>query len=386
MKMNTATTYAAATLVALSSAFVDGAALRNLGDVGDYPSGASDHIVDTTGWFAKCPNEGIVVEACGADPNNSDNWCRRPEPCERWCELYSTAGCSDSYAARQTGDWTCGASGENIECPAGQALTGSCGWTCNDDTKCNSDAAILCGVMDDLYEAVDTNHWLDPSGPGEYQACPDDEVACGRCVSSDENEMCDGTKESGTSRLKCCPVRQCKASSVTGRWVPIKTSNAREQTVKFHSGTSRDYVQGSSEEWGTSVKATVSQSFGFEAVGVSSETSLSVTTGASHTMAESYGASFRSDSWTENSDTFGPGTVWQWQFSARDPCGDSTTAKSDLRLTPAAAYPPCCLPGFEKNLTNPHESCCHPDTDGVVYDMCTHSNAVRAPCNVVGHP
>ena len=50
----------------------------------------------------------------------------------------------------------------------------------------------------------------------------------------------------------------------------------------------------------------------------------------------------------------------------------------DLRLTPSADEQPCCLPGMEKDIRNPHGDCL-PSADGVIYSMCNSTKA--APSN-----
>jgi hypothetical protein len=86
-------------------------------------------------------------------------------------------------------------------------------------------------------------------------------------------------------------------------------------------------------------------------------------------VAKGYSQTFSETSTTTHTYQFGPGMVWQWQFTITDPCGSSIIMGKDLRLTAAMPFPPCCIPGWEKNITDPHGDC-YPDSSGKLVNLC----------------
>jgi hypothetical protein len=61
--------------------------------------------------------------------------------------------------------------------------------------------------------------------------------------------------------------------------------------------------------------------------------------------------------------------VWQWQFTVADSCGTSHAMQQDLRLTDGILFPPCCIPGYAKDITKPHGEC-YAFRDGSTVDLC----------------
>ena len=146
---------------------------------------------------------------------------------------------------------------------------------------------------------------------------------------------------------KCdVPLRQ------EANWVPISSAST-QQTVSYGTGrvaigeTTHD--SGSSSNIGFSIG--VGMSFGPVHVGVSLAFGVNEAFQAttSHAFEESTGQTFTT--------AYGPGVVWQWQWFIETACANHTASAQDMRVTPSLDEPPCCLPGYERELGRPHGWC-----------------------------
>ena len=95
---------------------------------------------------------------------------------------------------------------------------------------------------------------------------------------------------------------------------------------------------------------------------------VTVPQAAEHSVSIHRDAFYKTSS-TTYTDTFGAGTVWQFQFRAATPCGNATIRGNHFLVTPSSSQPPCCLPGMALNLSQPHGPC-RPSADGTVVDLC----------------
>merc|ERR1712014_547489 len=77
----------------------------------------------------------------------------------------------------------------------------------------------------------------------------------------------------------------------------------------------------------------------------------------SRSIAKEYSSEFSMSKTETHTFNYGAGVVWQWQFTITDQCGSSTVSGNDMALTPGAFEPPCCLPGYAKNVSVPHGAC-----------------------------
>jgi hypothetical protein len=59
--------------------------------------------------------------------------------------------------------------------------------------------------------------------------------------------------------------------------------------------------------------------------------------------------------------------------------------REDLALTQAIPFPPCCLPGWFKNITEPNGEC-YPFPDGTVLNLCATSPPTPAPTPTPARP
>jgi hypothetical protein len=164
------------------------------------------------------------------------------------------------------------------------------------------------------------------------------------------------------------PVSDCsKIEKVTGAWVIVGSSNGSGQTYTYKQGTTRSYTNKDTQTWGS--KVTTKVSAGFEAAGA--KASVEVDVEMSTTLAHEYSSTFTSTAESDFTYSFDKaGVVWQWRFTVADPCGTSQAQRTDMRLTPAAVFPPCCLPGYERNLADPHGGGCYPDNHGKTVNLC----------------
>ena len=163
------------------------------------------------------------------------------------------------------------------------------------------------------------------------------------------------------------PQPSCDAvHSVNGHWVNIGSSQGPTKFT-FTQGVSHETTHGYDKTWGSSVG--VKMSSGFKAFGA--DMNVEVDMESSKTIAQSYSSTLETSSTsTEEYDFNTPGVIWQWQFYISDSCGNSKVLKNDLRITPNVMAPPCCLPGFERNIKYPHAGGCLADGQGKVTLLC----------------
>ena len=149
------------------------------------------------------------------------------------------------------------------------------------------------------------------------------------------------------------PPKNCsKVIKQQASWVPVASSSS-EQTLTYSLG--RTSSNKASSGSGSSSKLGFNIGVGFNvgpvhvSVGVAVGTNSAFTRSTDNTFQISSGQSFAS--------TFGAGVVWQWQWSVETECTNHTVFAQDLRLTNSLEEPPCCIPGYEKDISKPHGSC-----------------------------
>jgi hypothetical protein len=158
----------------------------------------------------------------------------------------------------------------------------------------------------------------------------------------------------------------CTPFNVTAKWV-VLASSPGPQTYSTTTGMSRTYSVTNAHTWGQSTTRTASA--GFSAFGLSASVSVSGT--ASISIANTYSTNFELTKTATYSTVLPKGQVWQWQMTVEDSCGTSILMTKDLRVTVNVASPPCCLVGFENNITNPHSGgCVAAPGDTTVYNLC----------------
>lgn len=180
----------------------------------------------------------------------------------------------------------------------------------------------------------------------------------------------------GTPTFKensCYALLNCsKILNKTGEWVQLASSEgtgATSQLVEYQFGTQQGEATTHSKEFSHSAHNSFSLGFGVGAFGISLSAS---DTAASHTVKLHRDAFFKTST-TTYTDTFSAGIVWQFQFKATTPCGNTTIQGNHLLVTNSTSQPPCCLPGMQKDLTNPHGEC-RAAADGTVIDLCNRPN------------
>ena len=158
---------------------------------------------------------------------------------------------------------------------------------------------------------------------------------------------------------------------VTGTWVPISSSSG-ESSITYTYGVTHQYVHATDSSWGTSTTVTAEAGFEAEFPGGGASGKISVSEQASRSVAKGYATTFASTTEETYTYKFGPGQVWQWQFTVIDPCGSTTVMGKDLRLTAGIPASPCCIPGWEKDITNPYGGGCVKPSDGPTINLCDH--------------
>jgi hypothetical protein len=140
--------------------------------------------------------------------------------------------------------------------------------------------------------------------------------------------------------------------NVTGEWQQVQSSSS-SQSVEFQIGVTRSYGVSDTHTWGTQVGATAGVNFGFDGIGINAGVSGQI----SRSIAKEYTSQFSMTTTETHTFQFGPGVVWQWQFVVVDVCGSTVVKGNDLVLTAGALNQPCCLPGYAKNISEPHGLC-----------------------------
>lgn len=164
-----------------------------------------------------------------------------------------------------------------------------------------------------------------------------------------------------------CPWVQCAfppCLKMSGQWVPVSESSGK-QTVTFQQGVTRSYTVDDSFQWGA--QATESVQTGFDVKMFSSQ--QTITGEVSSSVSVSYSNTFSMTSAETFQYDFDAGTVWQWELRSDGPCGSTTVKGKDLVLTAGAFAPPCCVPNWFMNVSEPHGKC-HADSKGTVYTLC----------------
>mmetsp|Transcript_36998 Transcript_36998/g.80600 ORF Transcript_36998/g.80600 Transcript_36998/m.80600 type:complete len:456 (-) Transcript_36998:1-1368(-) len=203
-------------------------------------------------------------------------------------------------------------------------------------------------------------------------------------------------------QYECCEwgsmtMGACSVTQVTGAWVPISSSSGAE-TLTFSYGTSHEYtsaLENSETEdteaaWSREVETEASTGFEVSVSGSGFFASVSGSVSGSYSRTDSKtvaGSTSRSIA-SRHSEAFStvstqesvfqhevPGNgmcfLWQWQYTVRDSCGESVVRGQDIRHTPSAAQPPCCLPGLEVNIEDSHQpNCLAVEDGGDTYLLC----------------
>lgn len=153
----------------------------------------------------------------------------------------------------------------------------------------------------------------------------------------------------------------CVPLAAEGSWRQVTYSNAASKSIKYSVTVSESSQMSRESTLSKTYENTVSQEisagFEFKGIGIGSTTSVSSTysSTASHTIGESF-----SRSRTEQTDittTFNqPGQIWQFVYDVETTCGGDIGIKvNDLVIT--EGQPPCCLPGYAKDIHKQHGPC-----------------------------
>ena len=146
---------------------------------------------------------------------------------------------------------------------------------------------------------------------------------------------------------------QCAAIGAAGKWVNIGSSSGM-QSIEYFQGV--EFIESTSFERSSQLEASVTASvtgcfvFGEASLEVSASYGQSFARTVSSTVTKSESISLVHD--------FGPGTVWQWQWSIADVCSaNPSLTTNNLALTRGNFEPPCCLPGYALDEGRPHGPC-----------------------------
>merc|ERR1712039_298618 len=132
------------------------------------------------------------------------------------------------------------------------------------------------------------------------------------------------------------------------QWVMLQSAPVN-QTVSFSEGITRTYRVKDPAKWGSRTTTNVAAGFTFKF----GETKIEIPSNFSKVLAAEYSPIFEQSTSTTSTFHFGPGVVWHWHFEITDGAGTTLARAHNLALTANAAEPPCCPPGFFKDITKP---------------------------------
>jgi len=191
-----------------------------------------------------------------------------------------------------------------------------------------------------------------PSGFPSTCALPEADAAC-------TGESCARTNAPITSLQpsvpQVTPPLTCDVLEGTivamGSWEPVSSSN-QPQTVYSTSGTTTLHTVSSSSSSSSSVSVGLSVTYSMVTVGLTID----------HDQSQS--ASHETNFSTTSTSTYlydmPAGTVWQWKALASGAYSSVMADTNSMRRTTSLSEPPCCFPGFEKDITDPHNGGCQP--------------------------
>ena len=305
------------------------------------------------GQFLQCPSNEYMLEYCSSGENAD---CGKNEWTIMGCGAYpkpekTTTPTSDVTSFN---GWMCAKYGVSQECPEGYVMVGACGSGKNADCKeyCDdpSYGAIKCApAPTGSATGPDDGTWSEPLKYGVLRQCPTDQVMCGVCQSG-ENHDCQG----GWWRQKCCDI---KPYTNKGSWQQIFSISNSTSHFTYSYGTTKSDTTTNSTQWNDSVTASVTASMTVEGIGGASTT-------VSGTISQQFGSSdsrywsmWTTDSMMNDYDASQNGMeVWQWSYEISDPYGNLVKTMSlSTAITPNAATPPKCLPGYQKPNTDYQE-------------------------------
>lgn len=157
---------------------------------------------------------------------------------------------------------------------------------------------------------------------------------------------------------------QCSAVSARGKWVKRFSSNG-DQEIQYTKGITRTATETftRSNSWDLSVQAAIGTSgFGVDA-------SVSVSASYAQSRESTVTDALQTSSEEKFKTSFGPGSVWQFQYDVNDNCVKGWILETlDLVVTKNDLEFPCCLPGLAVNGEEQHGPClestpciCSPD-------------------------
>ena len=149
---------------------------------------------------------------------------------------------------------------------------------------------------------------------------------------------------------------------ITGGWRYSHTNYADTYEYTQSVGTTHHYEDTRSESqtktWSRSVTNKISGGFKVFGVGASASRSVTVTSSTAQTIASTHSEAFGTTTLEEHKFTFNSkGVIWNWVYDTMDGCGSSSTQTPTIVMTPSSTEPPCCPPGFEKDINIPHGPC-----------------------------
>lgn len=146
-------------------------------------------------------------------------------------------------------------------------------------------------------------------------------------------------------------------------WVQVGSSPGSQQ-LQFSYGVDRSYSVSNTGSWSKSTTESMTGGFSYDGFSLS----RTVSDGTSRQYTLSHSSTFSTSQMDTYVTTLPAGVVWQFQVGVQDNFGTSTVHMRDFQVTDSAASPPCCLPGYFLDESDPRGDCIN--VDGEVYNVC----------------
>lgn len=324
----------------------------------------SFYIPGTQGEFIECEELSISHGICGSE---HDNACVDPDSSEKTStgldcstlsypvESNNTTNLSrnDGRLLQTIDGWKCGKWGTWLSCDSPfDLIVGICGSSSKSKCDLNSDLddsnhCIKCGPTTAPYSISTTERYRkNPVNPGVTTYCTESTVPCGDCMSG-QDPNCVGKSHA----VECCKYVDCTPVKITAEWVPVFSGSTAGSAYSVTEGTAMGGAVQFTEAMGASMEASASKGFSWKHVTVTANFAGMVTKGASATFEKAVTTT------TTTSCSFGPFTLWRYEFSMEGSCPTKVYTNS-YACTSNVAEEPCCLPGY--SLDEQYQQCYEP--------------------------
>ena len=150
-----------------------------------------------------------------------------------------------------------------------------------------------------------------------------------------------------------------------GAWTPVAFSSV-PSTTTITDGVIHSFTKANEKTWGIAATKTISAGFSIPGIGASA----SVTHSTSAKFSTNLQSTLTDSKIVTSSVSNPPGVQWVFTLYFNASCGGSSANAKMYAHTNSIHEPPCCLPFFFEDPSNPRGKCL-PDDDGVEHELCS---------------